>query len=51
MEGSKRGQKGGEELTRETDIEDIWKDYFVQLLNSDEIIEVGGDIRRERMRE
>ena len=41
----------GEELTQETHIEGIWKEYFVQLLNSDEIREVGGDIKRERIRE
>ena len=59
MGKSKRGQKGGkykaiiyekfvgEELTRENDIEGRWKEYFVQLLNDDEIREVGGDVRRE----
>ena len=41
----------GEELTRENDIESRWKNYFVQLLNGDEIREVGGDIRRESIRE
>ena len=35
----------GEELTRENDIERIWKEYFVRLLNGDEIGEVGGDVR------
>ena len=39
----------GEELTRENDIEGRWKDYFVQLLKGDEMGEVGGDIRRERI--
>ena len=39
----------GEELTRENDIEGRWKEYFVQLLNGDEIREVGGDIRRKRI--
>ena len=33
----------GEELTRENDTEGRWKEYFVQLLNSDEIREEGGD--------
>ena len=37
----------GEELTRENDIEGRWKEYFVQMLNGDEIREVGRDIRRE----
>ena len=32
----------GEELTQENDIKDRWKEYFVQLLNGDEIREVGG---------
>ena len=41
----------GEELTRENDIEGRWKEYFVQLLNGDEIREVGGDIRRVRIGE
>ena len=34
----------GEELTRENNIEGRWKEYFVQLLNDDEIREVRGDI-------
>ena len=38
----------GEELTQENEIEGRWKDYFVQLLNGDEIRQVGGDVRRER---
>ena len=41
----------GEELTRENDTEGRWKEYFVQVLNSDEISEVRGDIRRERIGE
>ena len=41
----------GEELTRENDIEGRCKECFVRLLNGDEIREVGGDIRRERVRE
>ena len=41
----------GEELTQENDIEARWKEYFVQLLNSDEIREVGGDVRRGDWRE
>ena len=40
----------GKELTRENDTEDDrWKEYFIQLLNGDEIREVGGDIKRERI--
>ena len=31
----------GEEVTRENDIEVRWREYFVQLLNGDEISEVG----------
>ena len=41
----------GEELTRENDIEGRWKEYFVQLQNGDEIREVGGDIRKDRIGE
>ena len=41
----------GEELTRENDIKDRWKEYFVQLLNVDEIREVGGGVKRERIGE
>ena len=42
----------GEELTRENDNGGRWKEYFVQLLNGDEIREmVGGDIRGERIGE
>ena len=41
----------GEELTQESDIEGRWKEYFVQLLNGDEIKEVGGDKRWERITE
>ena len=41
----------GEKLTQESDIEGGWKEYFVQLLNSDGIREVGGDIRWERIGE
>ena len=37
----------GEELTQENNIEGRWKEYFVQLLNGDEIREVG-DVRGER---
>ena len=32
----------GEELTWENDIEGRWKEYFVQLLNGDEIKEIRG---------
>ena len=39
----------GEELTRENDNEGRWKEYFIQLLNGDEITEVGGDVRRVRI--
>ena len=35
--------------SKENDIKGRWKEYFVQLLNSDEIREVGGDIRGERI--
>ena len=44
----------GEELPREKDDEVRWKEYFVQLLNGDEITEVGGEgfeTKRERERE
>ena len=44
----------GEDLTQENDTEGRWKRYFVQLLNGDEIREVGRHLRRgglERMRE
>ena len=46
----------GEELAQDNDIKGRWQEYFVQILNSDEIREVGGDIRGggkglERMRE
>ena len=41
----------GEELTRENDIEGRWKMYFVKLLNGGEIMEVGGDVSRERTKE
>ena len=41
----------GEELTEENDIEGRRKEYFVQLANVDEIREVGGDIKRERIGE
>ena len=41
----------GEELTRENEIEGRCKEYFVHLLNGDEIREVGGDRRKERIRE
>ena len=39
-----------EELTRENDNEVRWRVYLVQLPNSDEISEVGGDVRRTRIR-
>ena len=39
-----------EELTQ-NDIKGRWKEYFVQLMNGDEIREVGGDIRSERIGE
>ena len=35
----------GEELAQDNDIKGRWQEYFVQILNSDEIREVGGDIR------
>ena len=38
----------GEELTQDSDIEGRWKEYLVQLLNSDEI---RGEDWRERERE
>ena len=41
----------GELLTWENGTEGRWKKYFVQLLNGDEIREVGGDVRRERVGE
>ena len=40
----------GEELTWENDIEVILREYFFKLLNGDEISEVGGDVRRGRIR-
>ena len=41
----------GNERTQENYIEGTWKEYFVQLLNGDEIREEGGDIRRGRVGE
>ena len=41
----------GEELTQENDIEGRWKEYFVQLLNGDEIRDVGRHVRRETIGE
>ena len=41
----------GEDLTRENDREGRWKEYFVQLLNGDEIREVGVGVWRERIGE
>ena len=41
----------GEELTRENDIEGRWKEYFVQVLNGDEIREAEGNVRRARIEE
>ena len=41
----------GEELTRGNDTEVSWREYFVQLVHSDEIREVGGDVRRARIGE
>ena len=41
----------GEELTQENDNEGRWKEYFVQLLNGNEIREVGGKVKRERIGE
>ena len=41
----------GEALTQENDIKGRWKEYFVQLPNGDEIRDVGGDVRRERIGE
>ena len=38
----------GEKLTRENDVKGRWRKYFVQLLNGDEIKEVGGNVRRAR---
>ena len=40
-----------EELTRDHDIEVIWREYFVDMLNCDEVNEVGGDARRARIGE
>ena len=37
----------GKELTRENDTDGRWKEYFVKLLNGDEVRDVEGDIRRE----
>ena len=39
----------GEKLTVENDIEGRWREYFVQLLNGDEISEVGKDVRKGRI--
>ena len=41
----------GEDLTQDNDIESRWKEYFAQLLNGDEINEVGEDVRRARIGE
>ena len=41
----------GEELTRENDIQGRQREHFVQLLNGDEISELGGDVRRARIGE
>ena len=38
------------ELIRENDIEVRWREYFVQLLNGDEVSEVGVDVLRARIR-
>ena len=40
-----------EELTRADDTELKWKEYFVQVLNGDEISEIGGDVRKARIGE
>ena len=40
------GNSKGEELIRENDTEGRWKEYFIQLLNGDEVRDVG-DVRRE----
>ena len=39
----------GEDLTREKNTEGRWREYFVNLLNGDEISEVGGNVRRARI--
>ena len=41
----------GEELTRENDTEGRYKEYFVKLMNGNEIREVEGDIWRESIGE
>ena len=41
----------GEELTQENDNEGRWKKYCPALLNSDEIREIGGHVRREMIGE
>ena len=38
-----------EELSLENDVEVRWREYFVQLLNDFEIIEVGENVRRGRI--
>ena len=38
-----------EDLTRENDNNVRWREYFVQLMNGDEIREKGEDIRRVRI--
>ena len=41
----------GVELTLENDVEGRWKEYFVQLLNGEEIRDIGGHLRREKIGE
>ena len=38
-----------EELSLENDVEVRWREYFVQLLNDFEIIEVGENVKRGRI--
>ena len=40
-----------EELTRADDTELKWREFFVQVLNGDEISEIGGDVRKARIGE
>ena len=37
------------ELTRENNTEMRWKEHFFQLMNNDEISEIGGNVRKARI--
>ena len=37
-----------EELTQKNDVEVKWREYFVQIMNGDEISEVRENVKRER---